>query len=172
MEEKLASYAHTQLPGGIYWDPPPSIQKVLNNLEPSNDICESILGLNDYLSTAIPNMCQDTRTNLVEVKKNKTFSWLDSLSQGDQGSILTLAQTSRKNLVRHRREVEKKRREHRRQVMVKHHAKTKAILQRQKKSMTNCHKSTLLHRQRSYVSVSRRSIVTESCQRVRRKLRC
>ena len=47
MERKLATYAQHQLPGGIYWDPEPKIKGNLCKLEPSNDICESILGLND-----------------------------------------------------------------------------------------------------------------------------
>ena len=69
MEKKLFTYVHHQLPGGIYWDPEPNIKAILNKLEPSNDMCESILGLNDYLSMAIPNMHQVTRSNLIEVKK-------------------------------------------------------------------------------------------------------
>ena len=39
------------------------------HLEPSNDFCESMLGLNDYLTTAIPNLAQESRSNLVAVKK-------------------------------------------------------------------------------------------------------
>ena len=69
MEKKLSTYAHHQLPGGIYWDPEPNMKSILNKLEPSNDICKSILCLNDYLSMAIPNMHQLTRSNLIEVKK-------------------------------------------------------------------------------------------------------
>lgn len=133
MEAKLVSYAHTQLPGGIYWDPDPVTRQVLNTLEPSNDICESILGLNDYLSTAIPNMSQETRTNLVEVKKNKTVSWLDSLSQVEQNSIVTLAQESRKDLEKQRQDVNQKRSEQRKELMVKNHAKAKALVEKTQK---------------------------------------
>ena len=71
MESKLNTYAQTQLPGGIYWDPEPEIQMILSKLEPSNDICETILGLNDYFSTAIPNMSQESRSNIVQVKKKQ-----------------------------------------------------------------------------------------------------
>lgn len=46
MESKLSLYAHSQLPGGIYWNAEPAVQKILSELEPSNDLCESILGLN------------------------------------------------------------------------------------------------------------------------------
>ena len=38
-----------------YWDPEPETKEILRKLEPNNDLCESILGLNDYLFTAIPN---------------------------------------------------------------------------------------------------------------------
>lgn len=36
---------------------------------------ESMLGLNDYLTTAIPNLAQVSCSNLVQVKKNKTVRW-------------------------------------------------------------------------------------------------
>ena len=35
-------------------------------LKPSNDLCESILGLNDYLTTAIPNLHQLSRSSKKE----------------------------------------------------------------------------------------------------------
>ena len=53
MREKLCTYAQDYLPGGTYWSPEPELKKVLTELKPSNDLCESILGVNDYLSTAI-----------------------------------------------------------------------------------------------------------------------
>ena len=80
MKEKLSTYAMSQLPGGKYWDPDPEIKAILKTLKPNNDICESTLGLNDYLSTAIPNMKQMTRSNLIQVKKNKVLQWLGQLS--------------------------------------------------------------------------------------------
>ena len=48
MREKLCTYAQDHLPGGRYWNPDDSVKKVLTELQPSNDLCESILGLNDY----------------------------------------------------------------------------------------------------------------------------
>lgn len=56
MEEKLSNYTANQLPGGKYWEPDGVVKTVLKDLKPNNDLCESILGLNDYLATAIPNM--------------------------------------------------------------------------------------------------------------------
>ena len=54
MKEKLSSYAHDQLPGGKFWDPDTQVRGVLSQLKPSNDVCESILSLNDYLTTHYP----------------------------------------------------------------------------------------------------------------------
>ena len=45
MKEKLVVYASSQLPGGEYWDPNPDVKSVLSNIKPTNDLCESILGL-------------------------------------------------------------------------------------------------------------------------------
>ena len=73
MKAKLSTYAANQLPGGAYWRPEAQVEAVLRQLRPNNDLCESILGLNDYLVTALPNMSQQTRSNLIEVKKNKTI---------------------------------------------------------------------------------------------------
>ena len=48
MDAKLSSYAQNQLPGGKYWEPESDIASVLESLKPNNNVCESILGLNDY----------------------------------------------------------------------------------------------------------------------------
>ena len=69
MKEKLGTYAQNQLPGGIYWEPEPAIEAILREIKPNNDLCESILGLNDYLVTAISNMHQMSRSNLIQAKK-------------------------------------------------------------------------------------------------------
>ena len=66
MANKLITYAKDQLPDGRYWDPEPETKEILSQLEPNNDLCESILGLNDYLFTTIPNMDQLTRSNMVQ----------------------------------------------------------------------------------------------------------
>ena len=58
MKEKLVAYAEKHLPGGKYWNPDPAVRRVLTELKPSNDFCELILGLNDYLISAIPNLNQ------------------------------------------------------------------------------------------------------------------
>ena len=62
MNRKLSNYAKDHLPEGKYWDPDSMVKAILQKLKPSNDLCESILGLND-------NMLQVTRSNLVEIRK-------------------------------------------------------------------------------------------------------
>ena len=95
MKKKLLSYAQNQLPGGKYWEPDPNIKMILKSLKPNNDICESILGLNDYLSTALPNMHQMSKSNLILAKKNKTIQWLHELPNEEQSHIVQLARKSR-----------------------------------------------------------------------------
>ena len=91
MRAKLCSYAQKQLLGGFFWNPDQRIKDILCQLKPSNDICESILGLKDYLTTVIPNLNQMARSNLVQLKKNKTLKWLSDLSEQDQLAIVDLA---------------------------------------------------------------------------------
>ena len=48
MRDSLHSYPKDFLPpSGKYWDPSEDVKKILQQIRPSNDICESILGLND-----------------------------------------------------------------------------------------------------------------------------
>jgi len=54
MNAKLSSYAENQLPGGKYWNPESDVLDILKSLKPNNDLCESILGLNDHYSVAKP----------------------------------------------------------------------------------------------------------------------
>ena len=39
----------------------------------NNNVCETILGLNDYLSMVVPNLHQMSKSNLVQAKKNQTM---------------------------------------------------------------------------------------------------
>jgi len=43
---------------GKYWNPKEETEKNVKSLKPSNNLCKSILGLNDYLTTALPNLHQ------------------------------------------------------------------------------------------------------------------
>ena len=65
------------------------MQDILHELKPSNDVCESILRLNDYLTTAIPS-------NPVQVKKKKTLKWLSNLSGDEQSATVYLAVKQRR----------------------------------------------------------------------------
>ena len=98
MKKKLYSYAKNQLPGGVYWDPETEIKEILKKLPPTNDLCESLLGLNDHLTTSIPNLCQLTRSNLIETKKNKTMQWLGKLPQEERDQVVGFAVRSRKKV--------------------------------------------------------------------------
>ena len=62
-------------------------------------MCESILGLNDWITTQRPNLCQKTKSTLVEVKKkNHTMNWLDSLSTEKQNTVVEMAQRNRRKV--------------------------------------------------------------------------
>lgn len=94
-------------------------------LQCSNDICESILGLNDYLHVAIPNTSQDSRSNLVEVKKNKTIKWLDTLPEEKQDKVRWVA------VAKECKEENEKQSERRRKKILEDHKKKVALLERQ-----------------------------------------
>lgn len=83
MKEKLCMYAGSQLPGGAYkafqMKTDENTKKILQQLRPNNDICESILGLNDWNTGHILNIKQGTCSILVQLKRNHTLSWLDEL---------------------------------------------------------------------------------------------
>ena len=107
MKEKLSPYAQKQL----HWNLDQQIKDVLCQLKPSNDLCESILGLNDYLMTAIPNSNQMARSNLVQAKKNKTLKWLSNLSKLDQLAVVDLAVKKRRQVHKEHKDEEKQRKQ-------------------------------------------------------------
>ena len=127
MKLKLTEYARNQLPGGRYWEAEPAINAILRNLKPNNDLCESLLGLNDYLTTAIPNMHQLTRSNLVEMKKNKTMKWFQELPQEEKQAVSCLAKKSRDDVMKKYREEELMRQKQRQENMKRCHERREAI---------------------------------------------
>lgn len=142
MKEKLSSYAQDQLPGGCYWEPDQQVQDILCELKPSNDVCESILGLNDYLTTAIPNLHQMARSNLVQVKKNKTLKWLSDLPKDEQSAIVDLAVKQRRFVSKECQDEEKMRSQQRQQKMLKENAKRVALekkLHKEKEKLSQLH---------------------------------
>lgn len=119
MTEKLCTYAQTQLPGGKYWEPEKDVEAILKKIRPNNDVCESILGLNDYLTTAIPNLHQISRSNLIQVKKNKTMQWLHGLPHDQHDAIIELAIKRRVAVAKLYKEADAERSKQRREKMVR-----------------------------------------------------
>lgn len=145
MADKLITYAKDQLPGGRYWDPEPETKEILSKLEPNNDLCESILGLNDYLFTAIPNMDQLTRSNMVQIKKNKTMEWLDNLPNSEQEDIVRMAMKNKREVAKsyqeHKIEVSQKRRDH----LVQKHKERELAKQKREKEIEKLSKIHLIN---------------------------
>ena len=91
MAIKLSQYKADQLPRGRYWTPSDSTKTLLEKIEPTNDICESILGLNDWLQKKTPNMTQRTVTTMVEVMKNATMPWFSKQEKTTKDKIIDMA---------------------------------------------------------------------------------
>lgn len=142
MKEKLCTYASDQLPGGRYWNPEKEVKDILCQLQPSNDVCESVLGLNDYLTTALPNLHQMSRSNLVQLKKNKTMTWLSQLPSEKQTAVIDMAIKQRHQVKQKYNEEQAARVEQRKQAMIKEHAKreaTKKKLYEEKQKLSQLH---------------------------------
>lgn len=123
MKEKLCSYAENQLPGGCYWEPDEKVKEILREVRPSNDVCESILGLNDYLTTAVPNLHQLAQSNLVQVKKNGSLKWLSNLKEEDQSAVIDMAVRRRRLVNKECRDEENARAQQRKQKMLQENVK-------------------------------------------------
>ena len=98
MHTKLVDYKKDQLPGGKYWNPDSSTKAILITLKPNNNICESTFGLNDWLTSSIPNMSQQARSTLIEFSYNRTAKWLQENEVQDQARIIKLAVSKRKEV--------------------------------------------------------------------------
>ena len=145
MKEKLCMYAQQQLPGGRYWNPENlTIKKQLSTLTPSNDLCESILGLNDYLTTRIPNLNQRSISNLVEIKKNHSIMWLDSLDDTAQAKLINLATDLCQPVSREYRNHTQQVAQERQQRMVNVHAKQMPIKMKLQKESDHLSKNHLV----------------------------
>ena len=95
MMEKLINYKTDQLPGGRYWEPSGEVREILASLKPHNDSSESVLGMNDWLTTAFPSMHQQTRSTLIEMSTNKTVEWL-AKQPSDRRNLITSFAASKK----------------------------------------------------------------------------
>ena len=130
MEAKLCEYAKDYLPGGLYWNPDPHVREIMTKLKPTNDLCESLLGLNDYLSGAIPNMHQMTRSNMIQVKKNKTIKWLHDLPSTEQDKVVELAVRRRAEVSKESKEEDLRNSNQRRDKMKQAHMRRQALERR------------------------------------------
>ena len=130
METKLCEYAKDYLPGGLYWNPNPHVREIMTKLKPTNDLCESLLGLNDYLSSAVPNMHQMTRSNMIQVKKNKTIQWLQDLSSTEQDKVVELAVRRRAEVSKESKQEDLKNSNQRREKMKQAHVRRQALKKR------------------------------------------
>ncbi len=99
MAEKTRSYKSDQLPGGKLWTPSAVMKKALADIDPTNDLCESIIGLNDWLQKGTPNFSQRTVSTMVEVLRNSTMPWFLRQDKEMRDKITNLAK-KRSKLVR------------------------------------------------------------------------
>ena len=67
--DKMKAYKAELLPGGKLWNPDPDTRKALEKVRPTNDLCERILGLNDWIQKRTPNISQQKVSGMVEVLK-------------------------------------------------------------------------------------------------------
>ena len=144
MGTKLTNYAKNQLPGGKHWSPQAKIKATLESLNPSNDLCESILGLNDYLTTAIPNLHQVTKSNLTELKKNKTMCWLNEQPKFAQEHLIELACKRKASVLREIKEDEETLAKQRRERMISEKKKRDALQSRIEKETNELSKLHLI----------------------------
>ena len=93
MRNKLSSYKCDHLPGGKYFSPDENMKSILSVLLPHNDIAESVFGLNDWLTSTVPNMQQATRSVMIEFSYNKTMEWLKSQTADQKELLISLAQS-------------------------------------------------------------------------------
>ena len=103
MKDKLTDYKKDQLPEGKYWAPDDNVRQILRELKPHNDICESLLGLNDWLTAPLVNAKQHTKSVLIEGKHNKTMEWLETV---DKDKVIDLAVSERQAVQKRNQEIE------------------------------------------------------------------
>ena len=86
-----------------------------------------MLGLNDYLTSKIANLHQMSRSNLVEMKKNKTLSWLSEIPQKNQLEVIDLAVKERRHVLAESIQNDKQKSLERRAKMLQTNLKRKAL---------------------------------------------
>lgn len=91
MADKVRKYKADQLPGGKLWEPSSEIREKLKDTDPTNDLYESVLGLNDWLQKRNPNYSQRTVSTMVEVLRNATMPWFVKQEREMKNKIIKLA---------------------------------------------------------------------------------
>ena len=105
MLDKLKNYKAEQLPGGKLWNPDTDTRKALAKIQPTNDLCEGILGLNDWLQKRTPNFSQRTVSGMVEVLKNSTMPWFWKQNKDFKDKIIILAKKRSNQVIREEKEL-------------------------------------------------------------------
>ena len=122
----MVTYKADQLPGGKYWNPDEGTKAILGKFKAHNDAYESALGTNDWISSALQNLCQQTQSTLAEVSHNKTIQWLQSQESSVKSQVTALATTSRKKHDRKQmQQITEKRLQLREEAMIKSPRKVK-----------------------------------------------
>ena len=105
MLDKLKNYKAEQLPGGKLWNPDTDTRKALAKIQPTNDLCEGILGLNDWLQKRTANFSQRTVSGMVEVLKNSTMPWFWKQNKDFKDKIIILAKKRSNQVIREEKEL-------------------------------------------------------------------
>ena len=80
-------------------------RKALAKIQPTNDLCEGILGLNDWLQKRTPNFSQRTVSGMVEVLKNSTMPWFWKQNKDFKDKIIILAKNRSNQVIREEKEL-------------------------------------------------------------------
>ena len=116
-------------------------------MSPSN-VCESLLGLNDYLTTVVRNLDQAAWSNMVQAKKNKAIKWLNSLPDDFQSSVVSLAVKERNSVASKVKACKQERAAQRQQAMMKAHHQREALEKKkqvEKEKLSQQHLITSVH---------------------------
>jgi hypothetical protein len=91
MLKTIEKYKADQLPGGRLWEPSSHVRELCTNIPSTNDKCESLLGLNDWIHRRNPNFSQQTVSTLCQTARNKTSDWLNEQPRSLQHKIIQVA---------------------------------------------------------------------------------
>ena len=128
--------------------------------------CESMLGHNDYFSTAIPNMSQASRSNIVQVRKKKSNGWTHCLRKKPE-EVLDLVVNHRLTVAKECKEYNEELSEEKRKQMLEEHSKKMALLKKAQKERDKSHLHIITSSDELSQCIQR--IDDENCSPVRKK---